>query len=528
MGTECSMIRIESGRSKVSAEGVRNGQMGAVFANMCHPCVSVCHPLKRCTPFIYRGCVSVSPFVAKILCNIRFLNRVYGVRSATQRPIYSLPVAKKSPFSFVGFSELRNFAAQRLKLLQETMEKIFTRYVLLSLLLSFSGIRLAMADDIVDPVLINEDFSSANFAVMTNGQVQSLHKINEWSFKGCLLLDNSFYDKSIKFENPSHGSIYGTANSPTFGIACNAVLKFRYAPTSTSAAEIFVTIGGSGSFDKDDSSAKTVSFKTKGSSSGVFADGEGLIYGAKSDTYIIFEMKSRNNNSFVIDDVKVTASKPVTISETGTATTFEAQLADVTLGRTLSAGVWSTLCLPFDVTTEAMQTATGATEVKMCTFYDYADEKMTFKKTDEVTAGTPFLVKVNTTAINPTFLLVDVKSEEAKTVTYGDVSMVGCYGQTDLDPDGERMAVFLTADGSLKRPSAASWTMKGLRAYFIVPKSFAGARVIIDDEEVTAIAAVLQPESTGDGELYSLTGQRQTQSVRPGIYINNGKKVIIK
>ena len=398
------------------------------------------------------------------------------------------------------------------------MEKIFTRYVLLSLLLSFSGIRFAMADDIVNPVLIDEDFSSADFAVMTNGLVQSLHNINEWSFKGCLLLDNSFYDKSIKFENPSHGSIYGTANSPTFGIACNAVLKFRYAPTTASAAEIFVTIGGSGSFDKDDSSAKTVSFKTKGSSSGVFADGEGLIYGAKSDTYIIFEMKSSNNKYFVIDDVKVTASIPVTISETGTATSFDAQLA----------GVWSTLCLPFDVTTEAMQTATGATDVKMCTFTSYANKTMTFEKTDVVAAGKPFLVKVNTTATNPRFLLVDVKSTEAQTEAHGDVSMVGCYGQTDLNADGERVAVFLTASGTLKRPSATSSTMNGLRAYFIVPKSFAGARVIIDEEEVTAIDAVEKPEPQSGGELYSLTGQRQTQSVRPGIYINNGKKVIIK
>ncbi|MBR6867759.1 MAG: hypothetical protein IKN02_05990 [Prevotella sp.] len=239
-------------------------------------------------------------------------------------------------------------------------------------------------------------------------------------------------------------------------------------------------------------------------------------------------MKSSNNKYFVIDDVKVTASIPVTISETGTATSFDAQLADVTLGRTLSAGVWSTICLPFDVTTEAMQTATGATDVKMCTFTSYANKTMTFEKTDVVAAGKPFLVKVNTTATNPTFLLVDVKSTAAQTETHGDVSMVGCYGQTDLNADGERVAVFLTASGTLKRPSATSSTMNGLRAYFIVPKSFAGARVIIDEEEVTAIDAVEKPEPQSGGELYSLTGQRQTQSVRPGIYINNGKKVIIK
>ena len=29
---------------------------------VCHRCVSLCHPLKRCTAFVHRGCVSVSPF----------------------------------------------------------------------------------------------------------------------------------------------------------------------------------------------------------------------------------------------------------------------------------------------------------------------------------------------------------------------------------------------------------------------------------------------------------------------------------
>ena len=35
------------------------------FLRMCHPCVSVCHPLKRCKPFVHRGSVSLSPFNSK-------------------------------------------------------------------------------------------------------------------------------------------------------------------------------------------------------------------------------------------------------------------------------------------------------------------------------------------------------------------------------------------------------------------------------------------------------------------------------
>jgi hypothetical protein len=253
------------------------------------------------------------------------------------------------------------------------------------------------------------------------------------------------------------------------------------------------------------------------------------IYGALETTRLTFKINEINkDNAFVIDDLKLTTSTPITISESGTTTSFTAQLADVTLGRSLTAGVWSTMCLPFDVTTEMMKTAMNVTEVKMCTFTSYANETMTFTKVDEVAAGTPFLVKVNANVTNPTFLLVDVKNTAASEVTKGDVSMVGCYGQTTLTAGDGQQAVFLTADGALKKPSAASSTMKGLRAYFRVPSNFAGARIMIADEEATGIDLTLQDEAPADGAVYNLAGQRLTQPTAPGFYVSNGKKIIIK
>ena len=392
------------------------------------------------------------------------------------------------------------------------MEKIFTRYVVTLVFAVWAS--ACFAD-------IDENFNTlevARTAILDGWTLTNC----EGAYHGGTPLDKS--NIALHFRNSS------TAVTPAVGKACNAKLTFSFANTSANQSRFRVTVVGGGSFDSNIgdgtfNSDCTSWTRTITTGSGTYTTKTLEIYGVREGTCISFSVD--NAYYFVIDDLKLTTF-PLTISETGTATTFEAQLADVTLGRTLSADVWSTLCLPFDVTTEAMLAATGATEVKMCTFYDYADGTMTFKKTDEVTAGKPFLIKVNTTVINPTFLLVNMKSEEAQTVTYGDVSMVGRYGQTNLNADGERVAVFLTADGTLKRPSAASSMMNGLRAYFIVHESFAGARVMIDDEEVTAIDAVLKPESTGDGELYSLTGQRQHQSARPGIYINNGKKVIIK
>jgi hypothetical protein len=49
--------------------GPRNSQLPDLNSQLrvCQPCVNLCHPFKRCTPFIYRGCVSVSALFSKFL-----------------------------------------------------------------------------------------------------------------------------------------------------------------------------------------------------------------------------------------------------------------------------------------------------------------------------------------------------------------------------------------------------------------------------------------------------------------------------
>ena len=56
---------------------------------MCHPCVSVCHPLKRCKPFIYRHCVSVSPFIQFFLVLYLFqrLKKLETIRLGAEKMI---------------------------------------------------------------------------------------------------------------------------------------------------------------------------------------------------------------------------------------------------------------------------------------------------------------------------------------------------------------------------------------------------------------------------------------------------------
>lgn len=79
--------------------------------------------------------------------------------------------------------------------------------------------------------------------------------------------------------------------------------------------------------------------------------------------------------------------------------------------------------------------------------------------------------------------------------------------------------------GKIQKGSANA-TMKGFRAYFELPTSANGARMIIDGEDVTAISSIIT-DAENVNAIYNLNGQRVNAATK-GVYIINGKKMIIK
>ena len=69
--------------SEFARSRIKIRRVAKYWPKMCHPCVSVCHPLKGCTPFVYQGCVSVSPFIAKIC--------IYGRYRKKSRNFFAVP-----------------------------------------------------------------------------------------------------------------------------------------------------------------------------------------------------------------------------------------------------------------------------------------------------------------------------------------------------------------------------------------------------------------------------------------------------
>ena len=150
---------------------------------------------------------------------------------------------------------------------------------------------------------------------------------------------------------------------------------------------------------------------------------------------------------------------------------------------------------------------------------------MHFAQTTSIEAGTPYLVKPTSDDItNPTYSNVTLKAQAAKSITYGDYKFVATYSPKNLATD--KTELFLTTDGKLNYPQTnAQATLKGMRAYIQVPAN-AGATLFIDGE-ATGIAEVRGKMEDGRGDVYDLQG-RKIQNPGKGLYIVNGKKVIIQ
>ena len=218
-----------------------------------------------------------------------------------------------------------------------------------------------------------------------------------------------------------------------------------------------------------------------------------------------------------------------TTDNSAALTEWDGYEADVTLTRTLSAGSWNTFAAPFSTAIPSGWT------VKELTSATFADGTLTlnFANAASIEAGKPYLVKVaaNTDLSTAPFTEAIV-SKDAQPFTSTDVDFIPTLGATTI-PDGDTKAVlFLAANNTLLNPSALPANMKGFRAYFQLKGDAASlARAFsIDfgDGETTGITSIGQLDNWYDLSGRKLSnGQLSNRQMKKGVYIQNGKKVII-
>ena len=234
-------------------------------------------------------------------------------------------------------------------------------------------------------------------------------------------------------------------------------------------------------------------------------------------------------------------------------------LAVALSGRTLyKDGSWNTLCLPFDVTVSG--SALDGDGVTIMTLNGEtssldANGLLTLNFTDvttgTLTAGTPYIIKwakadgydaasEDTRDIsNPTFTGVTVKNDAPTAVSFSnalgdDCQFVGQYSPFSITDGNINEIVMLSANNTLgysKNPR----TLRSCRAHFLVPTTTSNAHAMaryainFGDDESTGITTTNYTNYTNSDEWYTLDGRKlDGKPTAAGLYINNGKKIIIK
>ena len=215
--------------------------------------------------------------------------------------------------------------------------------------------------------------------------------------------------------------------------------------------------------------------------------------------------------------------------------TSDTKVVDVKLtGRTLyKDGNWNTICLPFDVTI-AGSPLEGAT-AKTLTEAEISSEKvlLTFgNAVDELEAGAPYIIKWDGDGTNnivePVFTGVTIENTLAPvSLLSNQVNFIGYYDAFEI-PANDQNTYYMTANNTLKT-TGVNRTLKACRAYFQLSIS-GGAREFIlnfGDGETTGINQV-ECEVNGNDAIYDLQGRRVVNTNKKGLFIQNGKKVVIK
>lgn len=236
------------------------------------------------------------------------------------------------------------------------------------------------------------------------------------------------------------------------------------------------------------------------------------------------------------DDLPV---QTVTFDEASTTCSVPSDMSNVHLKRSFTLNNWNTLCVPFSITAEELQSQFGTDDNKaeVAEFVGITDTQLGMKVATSVEAGKPYLVyvsKAGTTVDGETYYSFDRKSTFANEPTdvaqstsdqSNTVTFTGSFVKTTAP---SRSYVF---SNSTLYHLTGDMEMKGFRAYFTETRTDSGAKLtLVIDDETTGITTYTDAP-TKRFDIYNTAGQlvrrnaTSTDALPSGVYIVNGKKI---
>lgn len=248
---------------------------------------------------------------------------------------------------------------------------------------------------------------------------------------------------------------------------------------------------------------------------------------------VLFTAKAQARASKITVTVKVPVAKDYTLDENSVNTIEAYENANVTLTRTFyKDGEWNTLCLPFAVADA--KTAFDGAELREVDVTQSSENTIVFKEATTIEAGKPYLIKWAKTPnevcdfVN-TFEGVTLVATATPVKVNDAITFTGFYNKATADKLGASVAAIGAGNKLFK---VTSGEMKGFRAAFVLNPATpaAGIKVVIDGT-TTGIEDLVVDGVKANGRVYNLNGQyvgNSLNGLQPGIYIQNGKKVVVK
>jgi len=358
-----------------------------------------------------------------------------------------------------------------------------------------------------------------------------------------LIMDGAEYNYGTGQVLYFYGSGTNYITLPEFTNAINTLaISFKWATESSTDGTLclgYITDGDDGTYD---TFTPIKSYAASSASNHQLEQKAiGLSNVPAEATRLVFRWYESTWNGCNIDDMEVFIPADITLANNATnnSTTIAAndgKTVNVTLsGRTLlKDGGWNTLCLPFDLdaaqVTAQLENPTALMKLNGTTS-NLANGTLTliFDDATEIRAGVPYIIKWDDgeNIENPSFAGVTIDKDASTEVTFTGGKFVGTYDYQSFDKE-DKSILLLGDENTLYYPQSGA-SIGACRAYFQVNSTSGVRAFVLNFGEVDGISLTPSPSRGGEGSIYTLNGVKlDKMPTRKGLYINNGRKVVIK
>lgn len=237
----------------------------------------------------------------------------------------------------------------------------------------------------------------------------------------------------------------------------------------------------------------------------------------------------------VFNNLRLTQYLPnVTLDETAAEAPQAAKNVNLTFKRNIvaktnveSGNAWNTICFPFALTQAQIKAAFGEnTIVKELSDVTTNGENasLTFAEVTAIEANKPYIMQTDQAGTEYTFEGIDITPSEDLTQTVDGLQFVGNYIYPCVMANDGGTDYYILND--LFKSSTGRTKIKGFRAYFHVPESSGIKALGFDESEATGIFGIDANEK--QQEIYDLQGRKVNGPLTKGIYIVNGKKMLLQ